>query len=270
LTRAAGTAPPWASIASMRLEGKVALITGGTSGIGAATAELFAQEGAAVAITGRHIGRGEQVAAAVREAGATVRFIEADVRVAAECERAVAETVETFGRLDVLFNNAGVYVANDAVGCSEAEWDAQVDTSLKGAFLMSRAAIPHMVAQGTGSIVNCASGWGLVGGAKAVAYCAAKGGMIAMTKAMAIDHGGQGIRVNAVCPGDTDTPMEHEDARNQGLAWQDYVRIAGEGRPIARMGEPIEVARAVLFLASDDASFVTGVALPVDGGGVAD
>ncbi|MGE5226372.1 MAG: SDR family NAD(P)-dependent oxidoreductase [Planctomycetaceae bacterium] len=254
----------------MRLEGKVALITGGTSGIGAATAELFAKEGAAVAITGRHIGRGERVAARIHEAGGAVRFIEADVRVASECERSVAEAVDAFGRLDVLFNNAGVYVANDAVACSEEEWDAQVDTSLKGAFLMSRAAIPHMVAQGSGSIVNCASGWGLVGGARAVAYCAAKGGMIAMTKAMAIDHGGQGIRVNAVCPGDTETPMEREDARNQGLAWEDYVRIASEGRPIPRMGEPLEVARAVLFLASDDASFVTGVALPVDGGGVAD
>ncbi|MGZ4148997.1 MAG: SDR family NAD(P)-dependent oxidoreductase [Actinomycetota bacterium] len=253
----------------MRLEGKVALITGGTSGIGAATAQLFAQEGAAVAITGRHVGRGELVATRVLEAGGSCRFLEADVRVAAECERAVAETVDAFGRLDVLFNNAGIYVANDALGCSEDEWDAQVDTSLKGAFLMSRAAIPHMVAHGSGTIVNCASGWGLVGGAKAVAYCAAKGGMVAMTKAMAIDHGGQGIRVNAVCPGDTETPMEREDARNQGLTWEEYVRIAGEGRPIPRMGEPIEVARAVLFLASDEASFVTGVALPVDGGGVA-
>lgn len=254
----------------MRLEGKVALITGGTSGIGAATAELFASEGAAVAITGRHTGRGERVATRIHEAGGRCRFIEADVRVAVECERAVAATVAAFGGLDVVFNNAGVYVANDALGCSEDEWDAQVDTSLKGAFLMSRAAIPHMVARGSGSIVNCASGWGLVGGAKAVAYCAAKGGLIAMTKAMAIDHGAQGIRVNAVCPGDTQTPMEYEDARNQGMAWDEYVRFASEGRQIPRMGEPLEVARAVLFLASDEASFVTGVALPVDGGGVAD
>ena len=170
----------------------------------------------------------------------------------------------------MLFNNAGVYYANDAVECSEEEWDAQIDTSLKGAFLMSKYALPHMIAQGSGAIVHCASGWGLVGGAKAVAYCAAKGGMVMMTKAMAIDHGPQGIRVNAVCPGDTETPMEHEDARNQGLSWEEYVRRAVAGRAIERMATPEEIARAVLFLASTESSFVTGVALPVDGGGVAD
>jgi NAD(P)-dependent dehydrogenase (short-subunit alcohol dehydrogenase family) len=171
--------------------------------------------------------------------------------------------------LDVLFNNAGIYVENDALGCSEEEWDAQVDTSLKGAFLMSKFALPHMIAGGGGSIVNCSSGWGLVGGRKAVAYCAAKGGMVLMTKAMALDHGPQGIRVNAVCPGDTDTPMEREDARTKGWTWDEYVRWAAEDRPIARIASPDEVARAVVFLASDESSFITGTALPVDGGGVA-
>ncbi len=254
----------------MRLDGKVGLVTGGTSGIGAATAVLFAQEGANVAITGRDEGRGAEVVEAIRATGREGLFIRADVRSAAECERAVAETVAAFGGLHVLYNNAGVYVANDTLDCSEEEWDAQIDTSLKGAFLMSKAALPHMIAAGGGSIVNCSSGWGLVGGAKAVAYCAAKGGMIVMTKAMAIDHGPQGIRVNAVCPGDTETPMEHEDARQQGLDWDDYVAQAVEGRAIARMGQPEEIARAVLYLACDDSSYVTGVALPVDGGGVAD
>jgi NAD(P)-dependent dehydrogenase (short-subunit alcohol dehydrogenase family) len=191
------------------------------------------------------------------------------VRLAADCERSVARTIEAFGRIDTLFNNAGVYVANDTVGCSEDEWDAQVDTSLKGAFLMSKYALPHMIAQGSGSIVHCASGWGLVGGEKAVAYCAAKGGMVVMTKAMALDHGPQGIRVNAVCPGDTETPMEHEDARHQGLTWEEYMAGAVAGRPIERMATPEEIARAVLFLASDESSFITGAALPVDGGGVA-
>jgi NAD(P)-dependent dehydrogenase (short-subunit alcohol dehydrogenase family) len=254
----------------MRLDGKVALITGGTSGIGAATAVLFAHEGADVAITGRDEGRGAEVVEAIRAAGREGLFIRADVRLAADCERAVAETVAAFGALHVLYNNAGVYVANDTLDCSEEEWDAQIDTSLKGAFLMSKAALPHMIAAGGGAIVNCSSGWGLVGGAKAVAYCAAKGGMIVMTKAMAIDHGPQGIRVNAVCPGDTETPMEHEDARQQGLEWDEYVAQAVEGRAIARMGQPEEIARAVLYLACDDSSYVTGVALPVDGGGVAD
>lgn len=253
----------------MRLAGKKALITGATSGIGKATALLFAEEGAAVAVIGRDADRGHAVEESIRSAGGQAVFVRADVRRADDCRRAVDQTVETFGGLDVLFNNAGVYVANDAIGCSEDEWDAQVDTSLKGTFLMSKYALPHMVAQGSGSIVNCSSGWGLVGGQKAAAYCAAKGGMVVMTKAMALDHGPQGVRVNAVCPGDTDTPMEREDAKSQGLSWDEYVRWAVEGRPIPRMASPDEVARAVLFLASEESSFITGAALPVDGGGVA-
>jgi NAD(P)-dependent dehydrogenase (short-subunit alcohol dehydrogenase family) len=253
----------------MRLAGKAAVITGATAGIGEATAVLFAQEGASVAVLGRDADRGHAVEERIRLSGGQAVFVRADVRRADDCQRAVGETLDAFGRLDVLFNNAGVYVANDALGCSEEEWDAQVDTSLKGAFLMSKFSLPHMVAQGSGSIVNCSSGWGLVGGERAVAYCAAKGGMVVMTKAMALDHGPQGIRVNAVCPGDTDTPMEREDAKNQGLSWDEYVRWAAEGRPIARMASPEEVARAVLFLASEESSFITGAALPVDGGGVA-
>jgi NAD(P)-dependent dehydrogenase (short-subunit alcohol dehydrogenase family) len=251
----------------MRFDKRVALITGGTSGIGEATAVLFAEEGAQVAIIGRNEDRGNAVAQRI---GRNAIFIAADVCSADDCRRSIERTVDAFGRIDVLFNNAGVYFANDAVDCSEDEWDAQIDTSLKGAFLMSKFALPHMIAQGSGSIVHCSSGWGLVGGAKAVAYCAAKGGMILMTKAMAIDHGPQGIRVNAVCPGDTDTPMEHEDARNQGLSWDDFVHEAVAGRAIERMATPEEIARAVLFLASDESAFTTGVALPVDGGGVAD
>ena len=252
-----------------RLGGTVALITGGTSGIGRATAALFAREGADVAITGRDEARGPAVVAEIGAAGGEGIFVRADVRSAADCERSVARTLEAFGRLDILFNNAGVYIANDVLGCDEDEWNLQVDTSLKGAYLMSRAALPTMIAQGSGSIVHCSSGWGLVGGAKGAAYCAAKGGMVLLTKSMAIDHGPQGIRVNAVCPGDTETPMEHEDARNQGMTWDEYLASATEGRPIPRMGRPDEVARAVLYLASDESSFVTGVALPVDGGGVA-
>jgi NAD(P)-dependent dehydrogenase (short-subunit alcohol dehydrogenase family) len=253
----------------MRLAGKAALITGATSGIGEATAVMFAEEGAAVAVVGRDADRGHAVEGRIRSDGGRAVFVRADVRDADECERAVDETVGAFGRLDVLFNNAGVYFENDTIGCSEEEWDAQVDTSLKGAFLMSKFALPHMVAQGSGSIVNCSSGWGLVGGERAVAYCAAKGGMVVMTKAMALDHGRQGIRVNAVCPGDTDTPMEREDAKAKGMSWDEYVRWAGEGRPIERIASPDEVARAVLFLASDEASYITGAAVPVDGGGVA-
>ena len=251
----------------MRFEKRVALVTGATSGIGEAAAVLFAEEGAQVAIVGRNEERGNSVAQRI---GSNAIFIPANVCSADDCRRSIERTVDAFGRIDVLFNNAGVYFANDTIDCSEDEWDAQIDTSLKGAFLMSKFALPHMIAQGSGSIVNCSSGWGLVGGAKAVAYCAAKGGMVMMTKAMAIDHGPQGIRVNAVCPGDTETPMEHEDAENQGLSWDEYVHRAVAGRAIERMATPEEIARAVLFLSSSDSSFVTGVALPVDGGGVAD
>lgn len=252
----------------MRLKNRVALITGGTSGIGRATALLFAEEGARVAITGRNRERGNEVVAEINELGSEGLFLQADVRLAADCERAVEATVAAFGRLDVLFNNAGVYVANDAIGCSEDEFDSQVDTSLKGSFLMSKYALPHMVSGGGGSIVNNSSGWGYTGGARAVAYCAAKGGMIVMTKAMAIDHGRQGIRINCICTGDTVTPMEREDARNRGMTWEAYVAAASD-RPLGRMGEPIEIARAVLFLACEESSFITGAVLPVDGGGVA-
>jgi len=254
----------------MRLEDRTALITGGTSGIGEATSWLFGKEGASVAVVGRNTERGKSVAKRISDAGGTAIFVQADVRKSDDCRTAVERTIETFGRLDILFNNAGTYSVNDVVGCTEEEWDDQVDTSLKGTFLMSKYALPHMIERGSGSIVNCASGWGLVGGPKAAAYCAAKGGMVVMTKAMAIDHGPQGIRVNAICPGDTDTPMEREDARNQGLSWEAYVHQMTGTRPIARMATAEEIALGVLFLASDDASYITGAALPVDGGGVAD
>jgi NAD(P)-dependent dehydrogenase (short-subunit alcohol dehydrogenase family) len=252
----------------MRLAGKVALITGGTSGIGRATAVLFAREGAAVAIIGRNEERGAEAVAEIGRDGGRALFVRADVRLAEDCRRVVDETVAAFGRLDVLFNNAGVFMHNDAVDCSEEEWDLQVDVSLKGTFLMCKCTLPVMIAQGGGSIINNSSGWGLVGGDRAVAYCAAKGGVVVMTKAMAIDHGRQGIRVNCICPGDTETPMEHQDAERRGTAWEVYVAGASD-RPLGRMGRPEEIATAALFLASDESSFITGAVLPVDGGGVA-
>jgi NAD(P)-dependent dehydrogenase (short-subunit alcohol dehydrogenase family) len=252
----------------MRLQDKVAVITGGTSGIGRATAVLFAAEGATVVFTGRNEERGGEVEDEIRTAGGRARFVLADVRYADDCGRTVAEAVSAFGGVDVLFNNAGLYVENDVLGCDEDEWDLQLDTMLKGTYLMCRAAIPVMRQRGGGAIVNNGSGWGLVGGERAIAYCAAKGGVTLLTKALAIDHGKDGIRVNAVCPGDTETAMEHADAQRKGWTWDRYVAWASD-RPLGRMGRAEEVARAVLFLASDESSFVTGAALPVDGGGVA-
>lgn len=252
----------------MRLANQVALITGGTSGIGQATALLFAREGARVSVTGRDESRGREVVQGIEQAGGEALFTAGDVRVAADCERVVQSTLEAFGRVDLLFNNAGVYYPSTILGCSEEEWDTTIDVNLKGTFLMSRVVLPSMIEQGSGVIINNSSGWGVAGGAKAASYCAAKGGVVLLTKAMAIDHGSQGIRVNCICPGDVDTPMLVEDARQQGMTWEDYLEQASD-RPLERIGKPEEIASAALFLASDDSSFMTGATLVVDGGGTA-
>jgi NAD(P)-dependent dehydrogenase (short-subunit alcohol dehydrogenase family) len=253
----------------MRLQNKVALITGGTSGIGETTAVLFAKEGAKVAITGRDEKRGRNVAERIVKDGGNAIFLRSDVRRAEECIRTVEETLRAFGHLDILFNNAGVFYPHTILECTEEEWDLQMDINLKGTFLMSKAALPHMIEQRRGVIINNSSGWGIAGGDAAVAYCASKGGVVLLTKAMAIDHGRQGIRVNCICPGDVDTPMLPEDARMRGLKWEDY--LAGcANRPLGRIGTTDEIANAALFLASDDSSFMTGAALVVDGGGLAD
>lgn len=254
---------------TMRLKDKVALITGGTSGIGEATALLFATEGAKVAITGRNRERGMAVVGRIKGCGSDSIFVHTDVSQADDCRRAVEDTVRAFDRIDILFNNAGVFYAQTAIECSEREWDEQIDVNLKGTFLMSKYALPGMLARKCGVIINNASGWGIVGGDHAVAYCASKGGVVLMTKAMAIDHGPQGIRVNCICPGDVETPMLPADAKMRGVKWEDY--IAGcANRPLGRVGTVEEIAKAVLFLASDDSSFMTGAALVVDGGGTAD
>jgi NAD(P)-dependent dehydrogenase (short-subunit alcohol dehydrogenase family) len=254
---------------TMRLKDKVALITGGTSGIGEATAILFAKEGAKVAITGRNQERGDALAQRIVNRGGRATFIRTDVRDARECRRAVDETLVAFAQIDILFNNAGVFYPHTTLDCTEEEWDAQLDTNLKGTFLMSKYALPGMIKRGSGVIINNSSGWGIVGGDSAVAYCASKGGVVLLTKAMAIDHGRQGIRVNCICPGDVDTPMLPEDARMRGQKWEDYLAGCGN-RPLGRIGTTDEIAKAALFLASDDSSFMTGASLVVDGGGTAD
>ena len=253
----------------MKLKDRIAIITGATSGIGEASALLFAAEGARVTVTGRDEARGRNVVAAIATAGGTAIFVKADVRLAGDCECVVAETLRAFGgRLDILFNNAGVYHPHNAIECTEDEWDATIDSSLKGAWLMARCSLPTMIAQRRGVIINQASGWGIQGGDQAVAYCAAKGGLVVMTKAMAIDHGKQGIRVNCLCPGDVETPMLAAEAEARGLAYSDYM-LGAANRPLGRVGTPLELAQAALFLACDDSSFMTGAALVVDGGGIA-
>ncbi len=250
------------------LAGKVALITGAGSGIGRATARLFAREGAKVAVCDLNRACGEATVAAIREAGGEAIFVEANVALAADCERSLRETLAAFGRLDVLFNNAGITRRANVVDTSEADWDAVMAVNVKSIFLMSKFAVPVMAEQGGGSIVNAGSGWGLVGGKDAVSYCAAKGAVVNMTRAMAVDHGPQKIRVNSICPGDTDTAMLRNEAAQLGLAETALVE-AGNARPLMRVGQAEEIAQVVLFLASERASFVTGSAYVVDGGGLA-
>ncbi len=253
----------------MKLADKVAIITGGNSGIGAATTELFSREGARVCITGRNEKRCGEVVAEINKIGGQAVFVLADVRSPDECRKTVEATLEAFGRVDILFNYAVVYFADNAVDCSVEELDLTIDINLKGTFLMSKFVLPSMIEQGSGVIINNGSGWGIVGGKKAVSYCASKGGVVLMTKAMALDHAGQGIRVNCLCPGDVKTPMLDEDARAQGLTWDEYHAQAVAQRPMGRIGTPEEIAKAALFLASDDSTFMTGASLVVDGGGTA-
>jgi NAD(P)-dependent dehydrogenase (short-subunit alcohol dehydrogenase family) len=176
--------------------------------------------------------------------------------------------MDEFQRIDILVNNAGVIFRRDSVELDETEWDKTLNVGLKGIYLMSQQVIPHMQKQNVGSIINIGSGWSLQGGAKAVSYCAAKGGVLNMTRAMAIDHGRHNIRVNCVCPGDIDTPLLRSEAQQLGLDYQDYLKEAAD-RPLERVGTPEDVARAVLFFASDLSSWVTGAHLAVDGGGTA-
>jgi NAD(P)-dependent dehydrogenase (short-subunit alcohol dehydrogenase family) len=249
------------------LTGKVALITGAASGIGRSAALLFAGEGAAVAITDTSQ-TGQSVAEEILENGGRAIFEPADVTQAADCQRVVKRTLRELGGIHVLFNNAGIMRRAAVVDLSEEDWDRVMSVNVKSIFLMSRLVIPIMIKTGGGSIVNTASGWGLVGGARAAVYCASKGAVVLLTKAMAVDHGPQNIRVNCICPGDTDTGMLRDEAQQLG-EHEDLFLAQSARRPLGRIGKPEEIAQAALYLASDAASFVTGTALIVDGGGLA-
>jgi NAD(P)-dependent dehydrogenase (short-subunit alcohol dehydrogenase family) len=249
----------------MRLEGKVALITGGTSGIGRATVELFRKEGAQVAFTGRRSDRGRALA----EATGTL-YIAADHTVEADCQRSVAKTLSAFGRLDVLFNNAGIVVHGTAETTTDAEWQQTLALNVTGVWWMCKYAIPHLRAQGGGAIINNASDWGLVGARDALAYAASKGAVVQMTRSMSLDHAREGIRVNAVCPGDTFVERWVEAGYFEGTeAVSEKEARLSEEIPLGRVGKAEEIAQVVLFLASDESSFMTGAAVPVDGGNTA-
>jgi len=250
---------------TLKLDGKVALVTGGTTGIGYATALLFLQNGAKVAMTGRVKETGEGAIRNLKHQGfKECLFIQGDVSKPADAERMVSETLRRYGKLDILFNNAGIWVSGDVEKTSEADWDKVLDINLKGCFLCSKYAIPYL-RKTKGVIINTSSCDGLVGEPDAVAYCASKGGVVLLTKAMALDCAKYGVRVNCVCPGYVMTRMLEVDLP-QGMSLEKYLKVISKEHPIERIAEPEEIARAVLFLASEDSSFVTGVALPVDGG----
>ncbi len=250
------------------LSGKRALITGAASGIGRACAELFAAEGAAVLLADIDEHRGREAAQGLRDRGFRVEFFRCDVTLAEDCARAVRHAVAVFGGLEVLVNAAGIVVRRTVVDLDEADWDRVMAVNAKSVFLMCKAAIPVLRAAGGGSIINLGSGWALVGGPRAAAYCASKGAVVQLTRAMAIDYGPDRIRVNCLCPGDTDTPMLRDEARQLSQEEAAFLAQAAR-RPLGRIGTPQEIAQAALFLASEASSYMTGAALVVDGGGLA-
>jgi NAD(P)-dependent dehydrogenase (short-subunit alcohol dehydrogenase family) len=255
-----------------KLNDRVALITGATSGIGKATAVLFAREGAKVVITGRRRDRGEGVVSDIRALGGVCQFIQADHTDPEACSRGVERTLAEFGRIDILFNNAGIVTKGSAETVTEEDWHNTLAINVTAVWRMSRLVIPHMRKQGGGVIVNNGSDWAVVGAQDALAYAVSKGAVAQMTRSMALDHAHENIRVNAVCPGDTfverwlekgyfeeSDPVTREQAIAESAA---YI-------PMQRFADPLEIAKAVLFLACDDSSFVTGHLLLVDGGNTA-
>jgi NAD(P)-dependent dehydrogenase (short-subunit alcohol dehydrogenase family) len=249
----------------MRLREKVCLITGAGSGIGRAMALRFASEGATVVLGDQDGQAAETVATAVRQAGGRAQPIEADVTQGLEVQAMVRATVDTFGSLDVLINQAGVIQVGDITDLAESEWDRVIDVNLKGVYLGCKFGLRAMLAQGGGVIINTASVSGLVGIPKQPAYCASKGGVIALTRALAVDFADRNIRVNCIAPGPIDTPWTESVLRAPGDPAAEYRWIV-MSQPLKRLGTTDEVAAAAAYLASDDAAYITGTVLVIDGG----
>jgi 3-oxoacyl-[acyl-carrier protein] reductase len=253
------------SLAAERLRGKVAIVTGCGRGIGRAIVERFAAEGAAVVGSQRTEGEGRELCDGLAAAGAQVAFVPADVRDPGAVEHAVGHALERFGRIDVLVNNAAIGLLRSVVDTTDEQYDEVMDTNLRGIFVWCRHALPPMLAAGRGSVINIGSVAASVGFADDAAYCASKGAVLALTRQMAIDYSPRGVRVNCISPGFIETEqmrvyLESHDDPAARRAELDALH------PIGRVGRPAEVAAVAAFLASDDASFVTGADVPVDGG----
>jgi NAD(P)-dependent dehydrogenase (short-subunit alcohol dehydrogenase family) len=249
-----------------RVEGKVALVTGGASGIGRATALTFAREGAKLVIADMNEDGGQQTVHLITEKGGEAVFVRTDVSQAVAVQALISQAVATYGRLDCAHNNAGIPGGGRALTAEHAEdtWHQVIAVNLTGVWLCMKYEIPHMLQQGSGAIVNTASAWGVVGAPGASAYVASKHGVVGLTKTAALEYAHQGIRVNCVCPGVIHTPMTARGLSDPALRAR---IIASE--PIGRVGTPEEIAEAVVWLCSDAASFVTGHTMTVDGGYVA-
>lgn len=240
----------------------VALVTGASSGIGAAIAIAMAEAGWEVMAAGRDEGRLEEVA----DVSDNIATWTGGLEESADCDELVADTIDEFGQLDCLVNCAGIIVRADAASTSDDVWRDTLGINLNAPFFLSRAAIPHLSLT-AGSIINIASDWGLKGGERAVAYCASKGALVILTRAMAIDHAADGVRVNAICPGDIDTPMlASQAAEEDNVDVEDYIAQLADENPNGRLGTPEEVAALTVFLASEAATHITGTAIPIDGG----
>lgn len=253
----------------MRLKDKVAIVTGATSGIGRATAALFAKEGAKVVLVGRNRSRGEEILRGIRNTGGEGVFVTGDVSKENDVIRAVETAQENYGRLDVLFNNAGVIgPIRNLAEVTEKEWGELMDTNVKGVFFGLKRAIPVMIKQGGGSIINTGSECSVVAIPKYSAYCASKGAVLMLTRVAALECAPHGIRVNCICPGATYTAMmELEGLTILGKEKMDqFYKDAARNIPLGRIAQPEEIAKVVLFLASDDSSYMTGAAIPVDAG----